>query len=274
MNIQKKLLSFMLIFTLSCSLCACQKQDTKSKVSNNAALPELRIGVDILKPFFYKDANGNYAGIDADIAKEACHRAGYKPHFVEISWSNRDNYLESGNVDCLWSAFIKDGREDSYLWTDTYLQSNLRAIVDKHTPDQKLETSTAHGGMAVRAGSKIEEMLLNKSSDHDPIHIYSCGTFTMAETAFVKGYVNALGGHEAVLQQIIKDYPGTYRFLDGTIMTADLGVAFRKDDTSGHCEKINTALQSMIKDGTITDISQKYIPASSTDKEVSENAEN
>lgn len=270
MNIQKKLLSILLIFVFSCSLCACQKTDTKSKTSDNTELPELRIGVDTLKPFFYKDENGSYTGVDAEIAKEACRRAGYRPHFIEISWNSRDNYLESGNVDCLWTAFIKDGREDSYLWTDTYLQSNLRAIVDEHSPDQKLESSSAHGGMAVQAGSKVEEILLNNSDDHDPIHIYSCGTFAMAETAFVKGYVNALAGHEAVLQQIINDYPGMYRFLDGTMLTSNLGVAFRKDDTSEHWSKINAALKSMIKDGTVTDISQKYI-TSSTDKEGSEN---
>lgn len=66
-------------------------------------------------------------------------------------------------MDCLWSAFIKNGREDDYRWTDAYLQSDLRAIVDVKSPDQDLNELNAGPGMAVRAGSKIEELLLSRA---------------------------------------------------------------------------------------------------------------
>lgn len=51
-------------------------------------------------------------------------------------------------MDCLWSAFIKNGREDDYRWTDAYLQSDLRAIVDVKSPDQDLNELNAGPGMA------------------------------------------------------------------------------------------------------------------------------
>ena len=274
MNFKRLIISFLLIFTISSLFCACQPSADSTELSADAELPVLRIGVDTLQPFFYIDENGNYAGIDAEIATEACRRAGYRPEFVKISWNNRDDYLERGAVDCLWSAFIKNGREDSYLWTDTYLQSNLRAIVDTKSPDQNISSLAGKAGIAVRSGSKIEDILLNNSSDHAPIHIYSCGTFDMAESAFIKGYIGALGGHEAVLQEILNEYPGSYRFLDGSIMTADLGVAFYKEDTSEHCQKINDELQSMLEDGSIRTISEKYLSNTSAEKEASENAQN
>lgn len=51
----------------------------------------------------YIDPTGDYAGIDADIAREACKRAGIRPQFVDISWNDRDrlsglrnrSYIES-----------------------------------------------------------------------------------------------------------------------------------------------------------------------------------
>ena len=268
---RKKLVSAALVLIASFSLCACQQAETSAKEDTSVSkLPELKIGVDILKPFFYVDENGNYAGIDAEIATEACRRAGYEPDFIEISWNQRDEALQNETVDCLWSAFIKDGREDNYLWTDTYLQSNLRAIVDEKSPDQDLKTLHGSTGMAVRAGSKIEELLLDDSVERPNIQIYSCGTFEMAETAFVKGYIGALGGHEAVLREVINSYPESYRFLDGTIMTANLGVAFRKDDTSGICEKINDALTDMKEEDRIKAIWGKYTSASSDHEEVSD----
>ena len=263
----KKFISAVFVLTMALALGACQQVKTSSKTMGSPELPELKIGVTMLNPFFYVDENGDYSGIDAEIAAEACSRAGYQPAFIEISWSDRDESLQDNNVDCLWSAFVKNGREDSYLWTDTYMQSNLRAITDLRSPDHDLSTIKGHGGMAVRAGSKLENILLN-SPELPTLQVYSCGTFEMAETAFVKGFAGALGGHELVLQQVINTYPDLYRFLDGTILTADLGVAFRKDSTSESYQKINDALDAMKEDGTIEKILEKYNTGTSAAAEV------
>lgn len=88
----------------------------------------------------------------------------------------------------------------------------------------------------------------------------------MAETAFVKGYVKSLGGHEAVLEQVLHNYPGMYRFLDGSIRTVDLGVAFRKDGPTEKRDKLNDALVEMKADGSIADIFAKYHTDSSAEE--------
>ena len=277
MHLRKLFSVFLLMVLLTSTLCACQQSNLQNETETEADsdLPELKIGVDILRPFFYKDENGDYAGIDADLATEACKMAGYKPVFVNVAWDDRDSYLQNGNVDCLWSAFIKDGREDLYHWTDTYLQSNLRAIVDTKSPDKNASIDTLRKGMAVRAGSKLEDLLLQDDTVKRPnIQVYACGTFEMAETAFVKGYVGALGGHEAVLQDLIDRHPGLYRFLDGSLMTANLGVAFQKDDDSEQYTKINDAIQSMLADGTVTQIFETYYSGSDTDKKEAANVQN
>ncbi len=258
MNIRKKISGAFLALAVGCMLCSCQQTEAKTESAADLELPELKIGVDILKPFFYIDENGHYAGIDAEIAEEACRRAGYAPDFVEVSWSERDSELQSGNIDCIWSAFIKNGREDLYDWTDTYLQSNLRVIVDAKSPDHDMRSLNGPGGMAVRADSKIEEILLKNESDRKPIRIYTCGSFEMAENAFVKGYVGALGGHEAVLQDVIQNYSEEYRFLDGSILAADLGVAFCRKDDSEARDKINDALEAMKAEGVIENVYESY----------------
>lgn len=260
-------LLFVLILSIICSLSACQKKQVTENKSKEK-LPKIRIGVDMLKPFFYIDKNGDYKGIDAEIAKKACKLAGYQPQFIHISWSDRDEYLENGKVDCLWSAFCKDGREDKYLWTDTYLNSRLKAITEKGSPSKSFEDFKGPGGIAMRAGSKVEEIMISGTDPRfENLDIYSCGTFEMAETAFVKRYADALAGHEVVLKQLMKENPGRYRYLDGTILDAQLGVAFRKEDGQEKCEKINTAFEEMEKDGTISEIAKKY-GMNTTDAEV------
>ena len=51
--------------------------------------PELIIGGTSYNPYFYQDINGKYAGIDVEIAKEACKRAGYTPVFQSIPIEKR-----------------------------------------------------------------------------------------------------------------------------------------------------------------------------------------
>lgn len=57
-------------------------------------LPVLKIGVTDNDPYVYIDTTGDYAGIDIDIAREACKRAGIKPQFIDISWNDRDRLLK------------------------------------------------------------------------------------------------------------------------------------------------------------------------------------
>ena len=40
-------------------------------------MPELRIGVTIYAPFYYRDASGQFTGIDEEMAREACVESGY-----------------------------------------------------------------------------------------------------------------------------------------------------------------------------------------------------
>lgn len=255
----KSLFLALLVICVAGSLCACQKSE-KTDSEEKKDLPQIKIGVDILKPFFYVDENGEYTGIDAEIAKEACKRAGYEPEFTDIEWSDRDEYLENGTVDCLWSAFSEDGREEEYLWTESYLEDDLRVIVDSKCPSKTLEEYQGPGGIAVRSGSKVEEILLEDSNSEDSKinYIYSCGTFEMAKTAYIKGYADALACNQIVLQQIIDENPDMYRYLEGTIMTVHLGVAFEQKENNTYWENINAAIKEMKQDGTISEIAQKY----------------
>ncbi len=96
--------------------------------------------------------------------------AGYRPSFVEVPWGERDEFLNSGKVDC--------------LWTDTYMESKLKILVGSKSPDKALESYKSTGGIAVQADSKSEELLLN--SLYPGVKVYSCSTFMLAQTAFVK----------------------------------------------------------------------------------------
>ncbi len=68
----KKAMLTLLLIIMGCFLCACNKQSEKEqqKAVDDSQLPELKIGVNMLKPYFYMNENGDYIGIDAEIAKK------------------------------------------------------------------------------------------------------------------------------------------------------------------------------------------------------------
>ena len=99
-------------------------------------------------------------------------------------------------------------------------------------------------------------------------HVYSCGSFEQAETAFIKGYAGALVGDEVVLQQIMQEYPDSYRMLDDKLKTIPLSAVFGKDTDPVCWQKRKKAIREMKQEGVVSEIIRKYDPDEAGAKEV------
>lgn len=75
-------------------------------------------------PFGYETGKGNYTGFDLDLAKEVCARNNwtFKAQPI-INWESKEIELNSGEVDCIWSEFTINNRENDYAWTDAYFEN-------------------------------------------------------------------------------------------------------------------------------------------------------
>lgn len=70
---EEKKTVFVWNIVFSLSVCACMRGNNGEKEE----LPEIVIGGSLYAPYFYRDVSGSYAGIDAELAAEACRRIGY-----------------------------------------------------------------------------------------------------------------------------------------------------------------------------------------------------
>lgn len=254
---KKSLLAAVLALCLAL-LCACGAPASSSAASRPAEeLPVLNIGVTTFAPYFYVDESGSYAGVDYEIALEACARMGYTPNFVLMDWSTRDETLASGRIDCIWNCFIMDGREESYQWAGPYLNSCIAVVVPADS-DVKMLSDLAGKTVALRANSKIEDFFL--TSEHAPV-LQSLNTFSSmrsAFTAFGKGYADAVVEHQAALKQLTSGAPGLYRYLSEPVFIARAGVGFSLDADTAVVQKLDDALAGMKADGSISAIARKY----------------
>ena len=52
----------------------------------------------------YKDANGEWIGFDADMAKLVAEKLGVEIQFIEIDWDNKILELEAKSIDVVWNG--------------------------------------------------------------------------------------------------------------------------------------------------------------------------
>ena len=263
--------SFVLIVLVAACTAVLTYTDRNSSSSPNAAdddLPVLKIGVTDNDPYVYVDTTGDYAGIDIDIAREACERAGLKPQFVDIDWNDRDRLLKNGDIDCLWCDYSPCYREDKYYWTEPYLTVTVSVVAKKASGIKSLAHLDGSRTIAVIAGSVSERRLLagdlGISSD---VQIKSYGSAELCKAALAKGYVDCWMADVQSFDQLIAQYPGLYRVFADNVMTVDLGVAFENGYEGPVVKDLNTALFDMDRDGTIDRIVGNYKAGATTSEQ-------
>ena len=238
-------------------LCACTRTGTSVQEAETAQLPVLHIGTSIFAPYFYVGEDGSYAGVDHDIAVEACARMGYTPDFTVIDWGDRDEVLASGRIDCVWNCFIMTGREDDYQWAGPYLNTSIAVLVPA---DSSIQSAADLAGktIALRVGSRQEAFFLENPNAPAVRALSTYGTMRAAFTAFGKGYADAVVEHKAALQQMIAAQPTLYRCLEKPLFVAQAGVGFAKDAAPATVQALDDVLAAMQADGTIAAIAQQY----------------
>lgn len=250
---------FVLLLTAICVVWGCKVTKSVYNNSKEENLPELIIGSDIYEPYTYINENGENTGIDVDIAREACRRIGYKPVFKQIMWDNKNEYLSSGEVDCLWGSFTMTGREEQYNWAGPYLYSRQVVVTAKDSGINCLADLEGKR-VAVQVTSKPEEELLKRTNPNIPQTeiVYSMSNMKGLYASIRKRYVDAIAGHENALKVFVSSNSEQYRILDEVLGVSELGVAFAKGENDSIVEKLNQALRDMRNDGTITEIVEKY----------------
>lgn len=252
------------VFILLVAACAAALTYTVRNISSSSNevdedLPVLKIGVTDNDPYVYVDATGDYAGIDIDIAREACKRAGLKPQFIEISWNDRDRLLKNGDIDCLWCDYSPCYREDKYYWTEPYLTVTVSVAAKKASGIKSLAHLDGSRTIAVIAGSVSERRLLAGDLGISPdVQIKSYGSAELCKAALAKGYVDCWMADVRSLDRLVVQYPGLYRVFADNVMTVDLGVAFENSYEGPYVKSLNTVLFDMDRDGTIDRIVSNY----------------
>ena len=111
---------FCILFSAIALLSGCQKQHADTA---DPDYEKIVVGIDKFEPYTYLDMDGNFTGVDIDLATLLFHRLGYDPEFKIIPWNDKNTLLSNGKIDCIWSCYSMNGREEEYQWAGPYLYS-------------------------------------------------------------------------------------------------------------------------------------------------------
>ncbi len=238
-------------------LCSCKD---KTIINDDDIRTIIKIGSSDYPPFMDLDNNGNPTGIDVDILKEAFDRIGYDIQLVSISWEDKDDLLESQEIDCVTGGFTVNGREDDYLWIGPYMNSNQVIVVNKDSGIDSLKDLNGKT-IAVQSSSSAEKILLERSNSNIPedIRILSYEDNMLLFAALGSNYIDAFVADEPVVVQYMKDYDTSFVILDEPLIYASVGTAFVLDGDVELCKKVNDTIDAMRLDGTLQEIIENYL---------------
>lgn len=259
---RKRRILFAVAVILSCVVLAagCEKKAEPGSAGEDNR-PKVVVGCDNYTPFNYRDVNGNLKGIDIELAREAFGRMGYQTEFVFINWEEKKKLLRSGEIDCIWSSFSMDGREEEYRWAGPYMNSRQVVAV---TPESPVQTLSDLDGkiVAVQSTTKPEDMFREREK-YEQVpkfrKVISVQNRDLLYTFLSKGYVDAIAAHDTSIDQFMADFDMKYRILPEPLLTVQLGVAFDREDTRGLDEKLSETIRQMRRDGTVKEIVEKYL---------------
>lgn len=231
----------------------------ENKTSEETTYEKITIGSDRFEPYIFQDDDGEFTGVDVELATQALHRMGYEPEFRQIVWEEKKDLLADGTVDCLWGCFSMNGRETEYQWAGPYLYSSQSVVVRKNSDIHKISDLSGKV-VALQETGKAEEYLLYPKDANVPDveKVYAFSNMEEVYGALRKNYVEAICGHESALNSFVSTAPDEYRILDESLFSSKLGVAFSKEYDEAFVQQLTDTLNEMLEDGTTKDIVEKY----------------
>lgn len=263
----KKLLALSLALLMILMLGACggstsQTSSSDAEVSGSEAVGEkttLIIGLDDqFPPMGFRDENNNLVGFDIDLATEAAKRAGLEAVPTPIDWTTKELELNGDKVDVLWNGLtITPERQEAMLLSTAYI-ANAQVIVVK--------TDSGIATLADLAGKVVG---LQDTSSADEAYAACAAAGTEAELIKAADNISLfndlkIGRIDAVvIDKVFADYyiaengEGMLVTIEEQLADEEYGIAFKKGNDE-LADKILSALQSMVEDGTAAEISKKW----------------
>lgn len=214
----------------------------------------LIVGITNFEPMDYQDADGNWIGFDADMAKAFAESLGVEAEFTEIDWDRKIFELDGKNIDCVWNGMtLTDEVTSSMECSNAYCNNAQVVIVPSDQADLYQDTeSLKELNFAVEAGSAGETQAKENNFSYTPVQQQSAALMEVAAGTADAAIIDSL-----MAAAMVGDGTG-YEDLTYTVglNSEEYGVGFRKG--SDLAEALNEFFKTSYADGSMTKCAETY----------------
>lgn len=236
------ILSLALVWVLSVSAVAEEKV--------------LKVGMEgTYAPYTYHDDSGALTGFEVDVANAISEKIGYEVEFVEGAWDSLFPALDAGTIDVIMNQVtITDARLETYDFSTPYVYTRPVLIVAADNEEIKAFEDLA--------GKKAAEGLTsnyNQIAQSYGAQIVGQDVFALAVELVKGGEADAVVNDEltyAYWQVTTGDYDSTKIAARSEDATSSAVVIQKGRDALR--DAISGAIDELLADGTVAEISQKY----------------
>ena len=275
MKRMKKFWALLLALAMTCSLAACggssdeepatDDQTTEDTAANDDAGTEsdlayvqdkgtLVVGITEFEPMDYQDADGNWIGFDADMAKAFAESLGVTAEFQLIEWDNKVMELDGKTIDVVWNGMTLTDEVTSAMSCSNAYCNNAQVVVLPADLAEDYPDAASMSGLnfAVESGSAGQAQAEANGFSYTEVLDQATAVLEVSSGTADAAIIDSLMAGAMVGE-------GTsYADLIYTIQlnSEEYGVGFRKG--SDLVEKLNQFFVDSYADGTMTALAETY----------------
>ena len=218
----------------------------KLTMSTNAAFP----------PYESTDDNGNFVGIDIDVAAAIAEKLGLELQVDDMDFDAALLAAQNGKSDMVMAGVtVTDDRQLVMDFSDSYA-TGIQSIIVKEDSDIASPDDLADKMIGTQRGTTG---YIYCSDDFGDEHVTPYDNGLTAVQALVNGQVDAVVIDNAPAKEFVEANPGL-KILDTAYAEEDYAIGVAKGNTA-MLDAINTALEELKNDGTLQAIVDKHIKA-------------
>ena len=213
-------------------------------------------------PYGYMDDNGDYTGFDLELAEAVCDMEGWELVKTPINWDSKDMELNSGSIDCIWSGFTMNGREDDYTFSIPYVDNSQVMVVAEDSGINSLEDLSGKI-VGVQAASAALTLLQSEEEGGQKAladTFANLQEFPDYNSAFVElqaGSIDAVAMDIGVANYQLKTRGEGFKIIEEPLNTEQYAIGFKKGNTE-LCDIVNKDLEELTNNGTVAELAEKY----------------
>jgi His/Glu/Gln/Arg/opine family amino acid ABC transporter permease subunit len=256
--LRRAILAVLLLAGIVLTACGSSTTNGENPIKASGVL---RVGTEgVYSPFSYHDpATGQLIGYDVDVARAVADKLGVKVEFVETPWDSIFAALEANRFDVVANEVtINAERKQKYDLSEPY--SVGEGVIVTRAEDNSVKTlADLKGKVAAENATSNWSEVARKAG----ARVEAVEGFTQAIKLLNQGRVDVvINDSIAVYAYLAETGDKTVKIAGNVGEKSEQGFAARKN--SGLLPDLNKALDELRADGTLAEISQKYLKANAS----------